>query len=131
MIKWGELSDCHWHDFKCTNGNQCRDCEHQPADDDKPNGRQPARNLNWVSGYQDEKIPVCPACGAATYSLERCIFCGQKFLPDERTEELKKPPETVRKTCPVCGGETMIGTHSRYNGHFHGKCEKCGARMLE
>ena len=32
--------------------------------------------------------------------------------------------------CPACGG-TMEGVRSKYNGHFHGTCRDCGARIIE
>lgn len=39
-------------------------------------------------------------------------------------------PELERMDCPVCGLETMVGTRAS-NGHFHGRCEACGAKMHE
>lgn len=41
-------------------------------------------------------------------------------------------PEEIRLDCPACGGEkTVVGYRSPYNGHFHGVCEECGARIFE
>ena len=41
-------------------------------------------------------------------------------------------PEEERMDCPCCGGhDTMVGTRARINGHFHGRCTQCGARMME
>lgn len=32
---------CHWHpEMKCLKELYCAGCEHQPADDDKPNGKE-------------------------------------------------------------------------------------------
>ena len=40
---------CHWDkDFRCGVGRMCRGCEHQPEDDDKPNGKMPPVKLLWV-----------------------------------------------------------------------------------
>ncbi len=131
-----DISDCkipcHWHpEMICQNGKDCGECEHQPADDDKKNGKAPPRHIVWDRGEYGT-FPECPACGEMPYSYERCIFCGQKFLPDETAEEMKKPAEEVREDCPLCGGKnTMVGIRARCNGHFHGKCEKCGCQIME
>lgn len=42
------------------------------------------------------------------------------------------PPEEIRMDCFLCGGEnTMVGTRAKVNGHFRGRCEKCGAKVIE
>ena len=75
--------------------------------------------------------PVCPHCGEMPYSYERCVFCGQRFVQDEKTEEMSQLPEEESTDCLFCGGkETMKGYRTKINGHFHGKCEKCGAVMM-
>ncbi|MDD6762834.1 MAG: hypothetical protein PUD92_04225 [Clostridiales bacterium] len=44
-------------------------------------------------------------------------------------EELLK---TERTHCIMCGGaNSVVGTRAKINGHFHGKCEKCGAVYME
>ena len=96
----------------------------------KANENKPPLPIEWADEYGC-KVPTCPACVDITDSVDQCPYCGQKFLPDERTEELKKPPKQVRTICLVCGENTMVGTRSWYNGHFRGKCEKCGAVMME
>lgn len=100
--------------------------------------RKPVR-LAWVDeldGVTDSiirnAIPECPHCGEMPYSTKRCVFCGQRFIQDDRTAEFNKPPETVRLNCPSCGGKnTLVGTRSKINGHFHGKCEKCGTVFIQ
>lgn len=77
-------------------------------------------------------IPVCPICGEMPYSTEQCHWCGQHFVQDEKIAEYNKPAPVERMTCPNCGGKnTMVGTHSNYNGHFHGSCEKCGCVVMQ
>ena len=124
-------SYCHWDKNRRCNGFFCSACEHQPDDDDKPNGKAAPMQIRWVEGYAGIE-PQCPSCGEMPYSLERCTFCGQKFLPDPITEEWKKPPEEVRMDCICCGGhDTMVGIRLWLNGHFHGRCEACGVEMHE
>lgn len=87
-------------------------------------------------GMRDKIIPggepECPRCGEMPYSLQQCVFCGQRFIQDEVVKERSKPPETVKLNCPMCGGEkSLVGSRSRINGHFHGKCEKCGCVLME
>ena len=82
---------CHWNKgILCDRGLMCRGCEHQPEDDDKPNGKKPPVKLRWIPSYDStvDKIipegePQGPACGQMPYSTERCIFCGQKFLKED------------------------------------------------
>lgn len=72
--------------------------------------------------------PVCPHCGIMPYSLDECVFCGQRFIQDDNTEEYSKPPEEERQDCVMCGGKnSVVGVRAKINGHFHGQCEKCGA----
>jgi hypothetical protein len=124
-------SYCHWDKNRHCDGFFCSACEHQPDDDDKPNGKAAPVQIRWVEDYAGI-APQCPSCGKEPYSLERCVFCGQKLLPNPITEEWKKPPEEVRMDCICCGGhDTMVGTRARINGHFHGRCTQCGARMME
>lgn len=78
-------------------------------------------------GYGD--IPMCPTCRDMPYSTEQCHWCGQRFIQDEEVEEYNKPNEATME-CPACGG-TMEGVRSKYNGHFHGTCRDCGARIIE
>lgn len=100
--------------------------------------RKPVR-LMWNDGYDsaEDKIirnaePQCPHCGEMPHSTERCVFCGQRFIQDETIAEYNKPPEKVVLNCPRCGGEkTLIGARAKFNGHFHGKCEKCGCELME
>lgn len=100
--------------------------------------RKPVR-LVWVDDYDvstdsiiHNAIPECPHCGEMPYSTKRCVFCGQRFIQDDRTAEFNKPPEKEKLDCPSCGGKgTLIGTRAKINGHFHGKCEKCGCVIMQ
>lgn len=77
-------------------------------------------------------MPYCPNCDELLYDTDVCYFCGQPILQDDRMDEYNKPPETYRMKCLACGGEnTMVYTVSNYNGHRHGRCEKCGASFME
>ena len=100
--------------------------------------RKPMR-LIWRDTYDGaadriihNAVPECPRCGEMPYSTKRCVFCGQRFIQDETIAEYNKPPEKVVRNCPMCGGEkTLVGTRAKCNGHFHGKCEKCGCVRME
>lgn len=100
--------------------------------------RKPVR-LMWSAAYDatTDKIirnadPKCPRCGEMPYSTKRCVFCGQRFIQDEAVAEYNKPLEKVVLDCPFCHGvKTLVGTKARSNGHFHGKCEKCGRVIME
>ena len=95
--------------------------------------------LEWkdsFDGMRDKIIPngepVCPHCGEMPYSTEQCVFCGQRFIKDKQMEEFEEPSETERTHCIMCGGaNSVVGTRAKINGHFHGKCEKCGAVLME
>lgn len=120
---------CNWDKERiCERNLYCGGCEYQPNPEDKKNGKNPPVKLPIVfDGYGN--IPECPSCGEMPYSTEQCIFCGQKFIQDEEVEEYNKP-NFVTEKCPLCGGE-MVGTRSKYNGHFHGSCKNCGVSVIE
>ena len=124
---------CTWNkDLDCPQENPCcESCEHQPAADDKPNGKKPPRLIQWEEDYGGVG-PICPACGEMPYSLERCIFCGQKLIKDNRALEWEKPMTVEYMDCFMCGGKgTVEYTCSRYNGHKSGGCTSCGIRFIE
>lgn len=133
MIDVSEIKlKCHWHDIECPNQQRCGGCDHQPADEDKKNGGNEPVQIGWEREYDGGLYPHCPACGEMPYSLDRCIFCGQTFIKDERAEEWSKPPEIEHMDCFMCGGKkTMEFTRARSNGHKHGHCIACGARFIE
>ena len=134
MIDTGDLTMyCHWDKgLVCKKEFYCDTCEHQPAADDKENGKAEPVHIRWAEDYWSGRYPECPSCGNMPYSLERCVFCGQRFLPDALTEEWSKPPEEVRMDCPSCGGKSMmVGARARSNGHFHGQCTVCGCVVME
>lgn len=111
MIDTGDLTMyCHWDKgLVCKKEFYCDTCEHQPAADDKENGKAEPVHIRWAEDYWSGRYPECPSCGNMPYSLERCVFCGQRFLPDALTEEWSKPPEEVRMDCPSCGGKSTDG----------------------
>ncbi len=74
-------------------------------------------------------IPMCPVCGEIPYDTEQCHWCGQRFIQDQELAEYTTP--NLRDyTCPFCGapGKVVI---SKYNGHKHFRCEKCGGSFME
>lgn len=79
-----------------------------------------------------DAIPICPNCREFLYVTERCYFCGQAILMDEKLAALLAPPEVERMDCFVCGGEeTVEFTRAKSNGHKSGHCTKCGMRFIE
>lgn len=40
--------------------------------------RKPAKVV-WAEGYGGG-YPACPNCGEPAYEVDRCVFCGQKFI---------------------------------------------------
>ena len=124
---------CHWHDMECSRKHDCEGCKFQPADDDKINGKAEPVHIKWQDSYENTVEPVCPACGeSALYILERCVFCGQRFLTDDRAEEMKKPAKVEHMDCFSCGAKNGIDyVRSSYNGHRHGECRVCGMRFVE
>lgn len=52
--------------------------------------------LSWEDDYDvmhdrivKNAVPICPHCGEMPYSYKQCVFCGQRFLQDEKTEAAK------------------------------------------
>lgn len=104
---------CHWDKTReCTNNLLCGVCEFQPADDDKPNGRREPVPVRWENDY-GMMMPYCPSCEEMAYSEERCVFCGQKFIPTE------KPQENVRE---------IVGGHADEDGFL--RCDECDCDEL-
>lgn len=88
--------------------------------------------FDFCSNKVTGEAPVCPACGEMPYSTERCVFCGQAFIQDEKTRKFADPEPVEHMICLVCGDpQGMEFTRSKLNGHKHGKCRKCGAVMVE
>lgn len=124
---------CYFYEnIDCEKGFECSGCCYLPSDEDKINGKAKPQSIIWAYGYDGSIYPECPACGEMPYNLNRCFFCGQKFIRDERVIEWEKPPELIEEDCFICGGKgTMKGYRAKSNGHFHGRCVKCGARICE
>ena len=124
---------CYWHDFLCTNKKkECTTCEHEPPADDKENGRADPIPIIWERSYGDSIFPMCSACGEMPYSVSRCVFCGQRFIKDQRAIEWEKPQKVETGDCSSCGGKgTMRYTKARSNGHMRGYCVSCGMRMIQ
>lgn len=134
---WNKERTCHWDDeLVCTNNMMCGACKHQPADEDKPNGKKNPVNVDWQIDY-GMKMPYCPSCGEMAYSSDRCVFCGQKFIEEEEPQNKKEIiGATVDKdgntTCDKCGGDKFsLVSHSDGADHFSYdyKCAKCGNRV--
>lgn len=85
--------------------------------------------------YQEKEsgaMPFCPNCGEPLYDTDRCYFCGQKILQDKEMENFMAPPSEEHLDCPVCGGKgTFVCIRSKYNGHRHGRCSRCGSAVME
>lgn len=99
--------------------------------DDQKNAKKRPRRIWWQQD-EDGCFPYCPACKEMPYSTRQCLFCGQRFVQDDMVAWYNTPSEEIRIDCPICEGkDTMVGTNAKSNGHFHGKCTKCGARVIE
>jgi len=123
--------DCYWHDVECKNNMNCDECDLQPPDDEKPNGKKEPVLIGWNRSYGGT-YPECPVCGEMPYSLDRCIFCGQRFIKDARAEEWSKPPKVEYMDCFLCGGKNTVEfTRAQSNGHRHGHCTVCGMSFME
>lgn len=126
---------CYWNeDQKCTNGSYCDSCEHQPADDDKPNGKKDPVKIDWRKEY-GMTVPYCPSCGEMAYETERCKFCGQKFIqeegPKEKTEIFGATAnEDGILVCEKCGNYDSMQMVSHIDGvdffDFTYRCGGCG-----
>lgn len=126
---------CYWNNnILCENGRMCDGCKHQPAPDDKKNGKAPPLPLEWEPDFEGRGMgwPICPACGEMPYSTERCVFCGQQFIQDETVKAYNAPPEEIRMDCFKCGGKgTVTANRTNSNGHLRWKCEACGSLHVE
>ena len=81
MIDTGDLTMyCHWDKgLVCKKEFYCDTCEHQPAADDKENGKAEPVHIRWAEDYWSGRYPECPSCGNMPYSLERCVFCPTRL----------------------------------------------------
>ena len=140
MIDTGDLTMyCHWDKgLVCKKEFYCDTCEHQPAADDKENGKAEPVHIRWAEDYWSGRYPECPSCGNMPYSLERCVFCGQRFLPEP---EIHKAEPTLLRAKPS-RAETMFGpkeawaipdraeaeetTPKTYKGFLLIRCAQCG-----
>ena len=140
MISFDEFlkeQPCYWNkDQKCTGGSYCDACEHQPPDDEKPNGKKDPVKINWRNDY-GLMMPYCPVCGEMAYGTERCKFCGQPFIQEE---EPKNRMEIIGGTmdehglvdCGACGSEKVeLVSHADGRGFFDYtyRCIDCGNRI--
>lgn len=89
--------------------------------------KEPVKLPIVFDGYGN--IPMCPVCGEMPYSTEQCHWCGQRFIQDEEVEEYEKPL-TQNGKCPNCGKDIVIHI-SKYNGHKHFLCGRCGMAVTE
>lgn len=126
---------CHWDkSIKCESGFFCGGCEHQPDDDDKPNGRKDPVRIRWENDY-GMMIPYCPSCGEMAYSTERCVFCGQKLISENKPRNKMvvmggHDDENGIITCDKCGGKDNMELISHADGagffEYTYRCGGCG-----
>lgn len=126
---------CYWNkDQKCTGGSYCDSCEHQPADDDKPNGKKEPVQIRWQNDY-GMMMPYCPTCGEMAYGTERCKFCGQPFIQEKEPENKQEiiggtMNEDGIVVCDNCGcyDSMKLVSHSDGRGFFDYtyRCGGCG-----
>lgn len=101
--------------------------------------RSPAKPILWEDDYDGSTYPACPNCHELAYDIDTvrekgmgtCPFCGQRYTLAAEDKERAEPNPEETLTCPICGQETMVGRRAKSNGHFHGACTNCGARMIE
>ena len=94
----------------------------------------PDWQTDWdeVRGQVTAAMPFCPKCGEPLYEPEKCVFCGQPIEQSDRLTDWFEPPEIKVMDCFVCGGKgTLQYIESKYNGHRHGECSRCGMRIFE
>lgn len=135
MISFNSTIRCHWDkDRICENGLYCGMCEFQPADDDKPNGKNEPVKLRFQNDY-GMMMPYCPSCGKMAYSTERCVFCGQKLLPTEPPQKNEREiigghaDEEGVLRCDECNGDELSLVSHEDGANFFGytyKCRQCG-----
>lgn len=95
---------CHWNkERECENEMLCGLCEFQPADEDKPNGKNEPKELLWQESYWNGTEPVCPSCGEYPYSYERCVFCGQPLVNTRTVREPEYTGVSVIEPNEDCG----------------------------
>lgn len=85
-------------------------------------------------------IYLCPDCSSRVFpEHEHCRRCGRRLgwhqrdirqqrRKDGRKKEERNQNETI--DCPECGQRAMTGRRAKNNGHFHGVCAKCGAKVI-
>ena len=86
--------------------------------------------LKWVVGYSMLE-PQCPKCKEMPYSTSYCMFCGQRFIIHEPTEEERRQAFEEKKknikgatwnekffACDNCGED--IEKSCSWVGHFDG-----------
>ncbi len=81
----------------------------------------------------------CPDCrNRVFFGNEHCRRCGRKLgwhQHDGRQrqgKDVRKKAESQNETidCPKCGQHAMTGRRAKNNGHFHGVCAGCGAKVI-
>ena len=89
MIDTGDLTMyCHWDKgLVCKKEFYCDTCEHQPAADDKENGKAEPVHIRWAEDYWSGRYPECPSCGGKSTMVGararsnghfhgQCTVCG-------------------------------------------------------
>lgn len=100
--------------------------------DAAPVPRYWAKEHSLLTGEVTGYVPYCPSCNMMTVGKDQCEYCGQPFLPDQRSEEYFAPTPMETRDCPFCG---KAGTY-RYYRHSNGKaengrCSACGAVVMD
>lgn len=76
---------CHWdEDLKCDHEFLCNECQHQPAPEDKPNGKAEPVMIEWSEDYDGGLYPKCPACGCQLLLSRRCRDVEDDYYNVER-----------------------------------------------
>lgn len=130
--KYWDLTE-YIRDVRAWHAREEREREERFASNkDKPAIRAKwTRDPDYMGGYTNP-YPICPNCEEPLYDTERCEFCGQAILEDERLKKWAEPPEIEHMDCVKCGGtNTVEYVQSKYNGHKHGHCVQCGMKFIE
>ena len=81
----------------------------------------------------------CPDCrNRVFFGNGHCHSCGRKLgwhqynHRQKQTKDRRKKSENQNVTldCPKCGQHAMTGCRTKSNGHFHGVCAGCGAKVI-
>jgi len=131
---------CRYDGKPCDNYLLCHGCERMNLDG-LPHSKDPVKFIIWEDNFEEggAGYPRCPECHELVYGMSKadengigqCPFCGQHCRYNEEGAEKAKPGPQEIHICPHCGDETLVGRRAKSNGHFHGRCRKCGCTVVE